>query len=225
MANATNNNPAFTTNKMTDWQHHVKFGSDLIATVYDGKKGPKVDLTPYKGANRAYLPGIEGLIEEKGWSFDVPKGTPLDKVFKALEARARQEARPVRPSFVVEKQNVEEAGKENGEWLPWEGPDRFPKTGEVLTSVQEDQLLEMLDEGEHIPFAGFQDEPEDVEVEEEEITPCMDCGKTGVYTRISYYTGKRISLGECFRCNGKGHQTPEDQIRNEYYDTHRMFLR
>ena len=51
-------------------------------------------------------------------------------------------------------------------------------------------------------------------------TRCDNCQGTGTYKGAGRVeNGKFICFtGPCFRCGGKGHQTPEDEKRNEYYD-------
>jgi DnaJ-class molecular chaperone len=51
---------------------------------------------------------------------------------------------------------------------------------------------------------------------------CDGCNGSGVYYgRGAVVNGKFVGFsGPCFRCNGKGHQTPKDTKRNRYYDNH-----
>ena len=51
---------------------------------------------------------------------------------------------------------------------------------------------------------------------------CDGCNGSGTYYgRGSVVNGKFVGFsGECYRCRGKGHQTPADVKRNRYYDNH-----
>lgn len=51
---------------------------------------------------------------------------------------------------------------------------------------------------------------------------CDDCAGRGVYYGRGYVENGVFKgfTGPCFRCNGKGYQTPEDRKRNAYYDQH-----
>ena len=49
---------------------------------------------------------------------------------------------------------------------------------------------------------------------------CGDCAQTGVYHGGGTVNGVPVRGGTCFRCGGKGWQTPKDQKRNDYYDMH-----
>jgi len=51
---------------------------------------------------------------------------------------------------------------------------------------------------------------------------CDDCNGSGLWhghghTENGVFKG---ATGTCFRCRGKGHQTPDDIRRNTYYDNH-----
>lgn len=48
------------------------------------------------------------------------------------------------------------------------------------------------------------------------------CDGSGVYYGHGYVENGtfRGHVGECFRCRGKGYQTPADVKRNDYYDNH-----
>lgn len=47
---------------------------------------------------------------------------------------------------------------------------------------------------------------------------CKRCSGSGQYVR---YSGSQVaSMNECYRCEGKGHQTLEDARRNRAYDEH-----
>lgn len=48
---------------------------------------------------------------------------------------------------------------------------------------------------------------------------CDSCGGTGKYQGRATARGV-VGAGVCFRCNGKGQQTAEDEKRNRYYDVH-----
>lgn len=52
-------------------------------------------------------------------------------------------------------------------------------------------------------------------------TPCS-CGGSGLfYGRGAVVNGKFTgNVGTCFRCGGKGWQSPADVKRNAYYDVH-----
>lgn len=50
---------------------------------------------------------------------------------------------------------------------------------------------------------------------------CERCRGTGVYGWGASVNGKMEHSGPCFRCEGKGFQTAEDERRNDYYDNHR----
>lgn len=51
--------------------------------------------------------------------------------------------------------------------------------------------------------------------------PC-ECNGTGVYRGYGGTVNDRFvgTEGTCFRCSGKGWQTPADHKRNAYYDNH-----
>ena len=55
-----------------------------------------------------------------------------------------------------------------------------------------------------------------------ERTSCDGCPGNGVwYGRGHVENGVfRGQTGKCFRCGGKGYQTPRDVARNSYYDNH-----
>lgn len=51
-------------------------------------------------------------------------------------------------------------------------------------------------------------------------TKCGPCAGTGRFI-TSVHNGKPTGPGgTCFRCGGKGVQTPKDVARNNYYDNH-----
>lgn len=53
---------------------------------------------------------------------------------------------------------------------------------------------------------------------------CERCCGTGRFI-TGTLNGKPTGPGGiCFRCNGKGHQTPRDERRNDYYDQHRTII-
>jgi hypothetical protein len=64
-------------------------------------------------------------------------------------------------------------------------------------------------------------------VKAEDLQPeeviCSSCGATGLYFgRGAVLNGKFTGfIGKCYRCNGKGYQTPEDEKRNACYDKYR----
>ena len=49
---------------------------------------------------------------------------------------------------------------------------------------------------------------------------CDGCNGSGTYYGAgSVVNGKFVGFsGTCYRCKGKGHQTPDDVKRNRYYD-------
>ena len=51
---------------------------------------------------------------------------------------------------------------------------------------------------------------------------CDGCNGSGTYYgRGAVVNGKFVGYsGTCYRCQGKGHQTPKDRKRNWYYDNH-----
>lgn len=50
---------------------------------------------------------------------------------------------------------------------------------------------------------------------------CHDCGGSGIYFAGRIENGKRKGYeGTCYRCDGKGYQTPADVIRNRNYDNY-----
>jgi hypothetical protein len=51
-----------------------------------------------------------------------------------------------------------------------------------------------------------------------ETIDCTHCGGSGVYKWGACINGVYQHSGTCFQCRGTGKQTPEDQIRNHYYD-------
>jgi hypothetical protein len=55
----------------------------------------------------------------------------------------------------------------------------------------------------------------------EDASGC-DCSGTGIYHGHGYVENGvfKGTVGECFRCQGKGYQTPADVKRNAYYDNH-----
>ena len=55
-----------------------------------------------------------------------------------------------------------------------------------------------------------------------ETTVCDSCNGSGVYYGAGRVeNGKFIGFsGVCYRCGGKGKQTPKDENRNAYYDNH-----
>ena len=50
--------------------------------------------------------------------------------------------------------------------------------------------------------------------------PCRDCNETGTRGWGANVNGRMTHSGVCYRCQGKGYQTPEDRKRNECYDQH-----
>ena len=54
----------------------------------------------------------------------------------------------------------------------------------------------------------------------EGMVACDGCNGSGTYYGAgSVVNGHFVGFkGECFRCRGKGHQTPKDVRRNRYYD-------
>jgi hypothetical protein len=57
---------------------------------------------------------------------------------------------------------------------------------------------------------------------EEQDTKCDGCGGSGIWHGAGFMLNGVFQgpTGKCFRCNGKGSQTPEDRKRNQYYDNH-----
>ena len=53
-------------------------------------------------------------------------------------------------------------------------------------------------------------------------TPCEKCGGTGRYGWGAVVNGKPSHSGECFACEGKGHQTDADRRRNWSYWRYRI---
>jgi hypothetical protein len=51
---------------------------------------------------------------------------------------------------------------------------------------------------------------------------CERCSGKGSYSWGTVTNGVPAHTGECFRCKGKGFQTPADRRRNRYYDNHVM---
>ena len=49
---------------------------------------------------------------------------------------------------------------------------------------------------------------------------CADCGGSGRWVMGPITNGKPAREGQCFRCQGKGWQSPADVRRNRYYDNH-----
>jgi len=51
---------------------------------------------------------------------------------------------------------------------------------------------------------------------------CDGCNGSGTYYGAGMVVnGKFVGFsGKCYRCQGKGHQTPADRKRNAYYDNH-----
>jgi hypothetical protein len=49
-----------------------------------------------------------------------------------------------------------------------------------------------------------------------------ECGGSGLYYGRGYFENGvfRGTVGECYRCCGKGWQSDEDVKRNNYYDNH-----
>ena len=56
----------------------------------------------------------------------------------------------------------------------------------------------------------------------DQANTCHDCGGSGIYYgRGGTVNGKFVGFtGKCYRCGGKGTQTPADVRRNRYYDNH-----
>jgi hypothetical protein len=50
---------------------------------------------------------------------------------------------------------------------------------------------------------------------------CGRCAGTGLFVTGTVNGIPTGPGGNCFRCGGKGYQTPKDQRRNAYYDAHR----
>lgn len=59
----------------------------------------------------------------------------------------------------------------------------------------------------------------------EGMEKCDGCNGSGTYYgRGSVVNGKFVGFsGTCYRCGGKGHQTPKDEARNRCYDRHRRY--
>lgn len=55
---------------------------------------------------------------------------------------------------------------------------------------------------------------------ETENRPCERCGQTGRFITGSMNGRPTGPGGICYRCGGKGHQTPADRRRNYGYDCH-----
>lgn len=55
-----------------------------------------------------------------------------------------------------------------------------------------------------------------------EKNTCNGCGGSGKFHGAgAVVNGKFVGhVGTCYRCGGKGHQTPADVKRNAYYDNH-----
>lgn len=49
---------------------------------------------------------------------------------------------------------------------------------------------------------------------------CDRCAGTGRFITMCLNGKPTGPGGECYRCQGKGYQTAEDEKRNEYYDMH-----
>ena len=49
---------------------------------------------------------------------------------------------------------------------------------------------------------------------------CRRCSGTGAYITMLLNGQPTGPGGICYRCEGKGYQTPEDERRNEVYDTY-----
>lgn len=49
-------------------------------------------------------------------------------------------------------------------------------------------------------------------------TTCIDCGGSGRWVMGPITNGVPAREGMCFRCRGKGVQTPADERRNRFYD-------
>lgn len=49
---------------------------------------------------------------------------------------------------------------------------------------------------------------------------CGQCAGTGQFVTMVVNGKPTGPGGECFRCQGKGYQTPEDETRNNAYDQH-----
>jgi len=56
----------------------------------------------------------------------------------------------------------------------------------------------------------------------EGMEKCDGCNGSGTYYGAGMVVnGKFVGYsGKCYRCQGKGHQTPADRKRNAYYDNH-----
>lgn len=56
----------------------------------------------------------------------------------------------------------------------------------------------------------------------DDAVSCDGCNGDGTYYGRGYVENGKFKgkTGECFRCHGKGYQTPKDVKRNRYYDNH-----
>lgn len=71
--------------KLSDWQYHVVLENVVVGVVWDGKDGPKVDMSPYANRkNGKQVEGLDAMIEEKTKVLTLPKGTKIGGVFAAL---------------------------------------------------------------------------------------------------------------------------------------------
>lgn len=50
--------------------------------------------------------------------------------------------------------------------------------------------------------------------------PCLRCAQTGRFVTCVVNGQPKGPGGVCFRCGGKGYQTPVDVRRNEAYDSY-----
>lgn len=64
----------------------------------------------------------------------------------------------------------------------------------------------------------------EIKPQPEGTVECDGCNGSGVYYGAgSVVNGHFVGFkGTCFRCGGKGWQTPKDVRRNRYYDAHRV---
>lgn len=59
-------------------------------------------------------------------------------------------------------------------------------------------------------------------IKPEGTVDCDGCNGSGIYYGRGYVENGVFKgfTGNCYRCGGKGHQTPKDVKRNTYYDNH-----